>query len=71
MHEMAGFDRAKAREVFAVPEGWEPVAMIAIGYPGSPESLPESLRAKEISPRSRKPLGEFLFAGRFGTPLEI
>lgn len=69
MHEMAGFDREKAREAFAVPEGWEPVAMIAIGYPGSPDDLPGPLREREIAPRSRKPLMEIVFGGRFGATL--
>ncbi len=69
MHEMAGFDRVKAREAFAVPEGWEPVAMIAIGYPGSPDDLPEPLREREKGPRTRKPLAEIVFGGRFGAAL--
>ena len=33
--------------------------MIAIGYPGDPESLPEDLREKELAPRQRKPIREF------------
>ncbi len=69
MHEMAGFDRAKAREAFSLPEGVEPVAMIAIGYPGDPDALPEPLRERELAPRSRKTLEEIVFAGRFGTPM--
>src|SRR5712691_2956422 len=32
VHQMAGFDTEKAREVFGVPEGYEPVAVIAIGH---------------------------------------
>lgn len=68
-HQMGGFDRAKAREVFALPEGWEPVVMIAIGEVGSPENLPDSLRAGETAPRTRKPLAEIAFGGRFGVAL--
>src|SRR5437868_11361252 len=44
VHQMAGFDAQKARQVFAIPEDWEPVAAIAIGYPGDPHGLPEKLR---------------------------
>ena len=32
-HQMAGFDAAKARETYGIPEGHEPVAAIAVGYP--------------------------------------
>jgi hypothetical protein len=44
------------------------VTMLAIGYPGHPESLPEDLRAKDLSPRQRKPVREFVFSGKFGQP---
>jgi nitroreductase len=33
-HPMAGFNVEAARERFAVPAGWEPVSVIALGYPG-------------------------------------
>ncbi len=65
-HQMAGFDVEKARELFNVPQGHEPCAMIAVGYLGDPESLPEELRAREGAARSRKPLREFVFTGRWG-----
>jgi hypothetical protein len=40
--------------------------MMAIGYPGDPASLPEDLRQKELAPRQRKPIGDFVFSGKFG-----
>ena len=66
VHQMAGFDANKAREVFAIPDGWEPVAVMAIGYPGDPETLPEKLRERELAPRSRKALSEFVMSGAWG-----
>jgi len=66
VHQMGGFDVARAREQFSIPEGYEPVAAIAVGYPGDPESLPEKLRARASAPRTRRGLGEFVFAGRWG-----
>jgi hypothetical protein len=39
---------------------------MAIGYPGNPESLPEKLRDRELAPRARKPLGEFVMTGSWG-----
>ncbi len=66
VHMMGGFSPDKAREIFAIPPGNEPVAMIALGYPGDPDSLPEDLRQKELAPRQRKPIHEFLFTGSWG-----
>jgi nitroreductase len=66
VHQMAGFDAAKARQAFAIPADWEPVAAIAIGYPGNPESLPDKLRERELAPRARKPLSEFVMTGSWG-----
>jgi nitroreductase len=66
VHQMAGFDPAKAREVFAIPSGWEAIAALAIGYPGDPNSLPQPLKDRELAPRTRKPLSEFVMAGHWG-----
>ena len=66
VHQMAGFDAEKARQTFAIPPDWEPVAAMAIGYPGNPESLPQKLRDRELAPRTRKPLGEFVMTGGWG-----
>ena len=66
VHQMAGFDAEKARQAFAIPSGWEPIAAMAIGYPGDTSSLPDSLREKELAPRTRKPLSEFVMSGRWG-----
>jgi len=68
-HQMAGFDVEKARVDLRIPAGYEPVAMIAIGYPGNPDSLPERLRERELRPRSRRPIGEWTFLGQWGTPI--
>jgi nitroreductase len=70
-HQMAGFNVEAARERFAVPEGWEPVSAIALGYPGDPNSLTEKLRQREIAQRQRKPLETFVFSGSWGHPAAI
>jgi nitroreductase len=63
---MAGFDANKAREVFAIPADWDAVAAMAIGYPGDPQTLPDKLRERELAPRTRKPLSEFVMTGTWG-----
>jgi nitroreductase len=66
IHQMAGIHPDKAREIFGIPEGFEAVAGIALGYPGDPASLPDGLREKEVAPRERKPLHSFVFTGKWG-----
>jgi nitroreductase len=66
VHQMAGFDPHKAIEDFAIPSGWEPIAAFAIGYAGDPQTLPEVLRERELAPRTRKPLHEFVMSGQWG-----
>jgi nitroreductase len=62
-HQMAGFDKAKARENLNIPEGYDPIAVIALGYPGDHATLPDTLREREIAERTRKPQNEFVFEG--------
>ena len=66
VRQMAGFDVDKARELYKISAEYEPVTAIALGYPGEPDILPESLRERELSPRSRKPISSFVFTGEFG-----
>uniref|UniRef100_UPI000BBC11F0 nitroreductase family protein n=1 Tax=Calothrix sp. NIES-2100 TaxID=1954172 RepID=UPI000BBC11F0 len=63
IHQMAGFDVAKAKEVYNISEGYEPVAAIALGYLGDPQTLPENWRQRELAPRQRKSLETFVFSG--------
>ncbi|MBI3650947.1 MAG: nitroreductase family protein [Acidobacteria bacterium] len=67
-HQMAGYDAEKARREFAIPEGYTPMAMIAVGYPRHDDlrDLDEKTRARELAERSRKPVSEIAFAGKWG-----
>ncbi|HJQ71339.1 MAG TPA: nitroreductase family protein [Blastocatellia bacterium] len=69
-HQMAGFDLERSRTEFAIPEGFTPIAMIAIGYPyhGDLGRLPEKTREKELAPRARKTVEEIAFAGSWNKP---
>lgn len=66
VHQMAGFDVQKARETSLIPTGFDPVAMIALGYPGNPAVLPDHLREREMKPRERQPIGDFVFSIKWG-----
>jgi nitroreductase len=64
-HGMAGFDPAKARELYAIPESHEAVAALGVGYLGDEQGAPEELR-KRNQRKPRRTLGQFVFAGRWG-----
>ena len=68
VHQMAGFAAEKVRQTYGVPEGFEPVTAIAVGYPAAADVLPEAFRARELGPRTRKPISSFVFDGRWGEP---
>lgn len=58
VHQMAGFDVEKARTTLQIPDGFEPVAAVAFGYPGQ-----EERRSKP-----RRPQSDTVFETRFGNP---
>ncbi|WP_222841315.1 nitroreductase family protein [Hymenobacter sp. BT188] len=62
VHAMGGFDMDRTREHFELSENLEPVTFLALGYAGPAEQLDEPLRSREVAPRQRKPLDEFVFA---------
>ena len=65
-HQMGGYDVAKAREAFGIPEDYTPQAMIAVGYQAAPDVLDEETKKKELRPRSRKPLETHFFESAWG-----
>lgn len=70
-HQMGGFNVEAARAKFHVPEGWDPVTVVALGYLAGAESLPEALRGRELEERRRKPLEKFVFSGTWGNPAPL
>jgi nitroreductase len=71
VHAMAGVDLGKLRETYDIPEEFEPVAAIAVGYAGDPSVLPEELREGESAARIRKPMTDFVFGGTWEHPAAL
>jgi nitroreductase len=46
-HIMGGFDVEKVKKSFLLDDSLEPIVIIAVGYPGNIDLLPENLRIKE------------------------
>lgn len=61
VHQMGGFDNVKTVEFLHLDtENFEPVTIIAVGFPGDEEHLTEELKQKELRSRKRKEIGEFV-----------
>lgn len=62
IHQMGGFDKEKATAYLNLDtEKYEPVTVIAVGFPGDANQLPENLKKNEMKPRTRKEQSEFVF----------
>ena len=70
-HLMAGFDADIIMQSFRVPDGYEPITACALGYPGKLEDLAEDLQVRELMPRRRKALEDFVFGGTWGASLDL
>ena len=66
VHQMIGILPDKAREVYQIPEHFEAWTALAIGYKADPATLPDALKERDLAPRQRKPLGKFVFTGKWG-----
>jgi nitroreductase len=71
LHPMAGFFRERAVEQLAIPSDCEPVAAFALGYPDDPSALPEKLAQRAQAARTRKPLDQFVYRGRWAEPAPL
>ena len=69
VRQFAGFDVATARRRFQIPEGHDPVAVIALGYPlESPSARIGELQGDGAA-RLLRSIESIAFAGRWGQPL--
>jgi nitroreductase len=69
IHAMAGYDEKKLLSGFAIPQPFRVAAVVAAGWRGRVEDLPEDVRAKDLKPRTRKAAAEFSFRDTFGGKL--
>jgi nitroreductase len=71
VHQMIGILPDQARDLFEIPQDSEAFVGIAIGYAGDPNSLPEALKERDRAVRQRKPLDQFIFSGKWGSPSSL
>lgn len=70
VHQMIGILPDRARDLYAIPDGCEALTGLAIGHHGERPEAPDALRERDARPRTRRPLPEFVFSGRYGRPAD-
>ena len=65
-HQMGGVLPDKAKALYNIPEGFELLTGIALGYMGDLDRIDESFHKDEKAPRKRKPLDEIVFGATWG-----
>lgn len=71
LHQMAGILPDQARELFHIPDHYTVMTMIALGYLGDPETLPENLQNSETKERSRLSIDEVVFREQWDNPARL
>jgi nitroreductase len=66
-HPMAGFNADGAAEVFGIPDGVRPIAVVAVGTLGDYDNAPQEIVERDAKGRQRIPLSEVTFAVSWGT----
>lgn len=66
VHQMGGVNLTKVRLAYQIPEGFDPVTAVALGYLGDAATADEELVKRDAQPRVRRPLSETVFAGKWG-----
>jgi nitroreductase len=65
VHQMGGFHADVLKENLNIPDQYESVVIMAIGYPGDVQVLPEHLKVRELAPRERYLREEFVMNKTF------
>ncbi len=68
-HQMGGFNGEKTRTDFNIPEQYEMMAMLSVGYPADIDTLEGEAKERELAPRQRRPLEALFFNGEWNQPI--
>ncbi len=66
VHQMIGILPDVARDLYHIPEHSEAWTGMAIGYMANEDELPPGMKERDLTPRQRKPLSQFVFSGTWG-----
>lgn len=65
VHQMGGFSAERLMRLFPIPDEYEAVSVIAVGYRDTADKLPDELRHKETASRQRHPLERLVFENQW------
>lgn len=71
MHQMGGFSRTKAEANFNIPEGYEPITAVVLGYQGNISRLNTDHQKSEEAKRERKDWSSLFFEDTWEKPLTL
>jgi len=71
VHQMIGILPDKARELYRIPEGIQPVTGLAIGYAADPHTMSVKYQERDLASRGRKTVSQFVFGGEWGSASQI
>lgn len=63
VHQVGGFDIDKTRSELMIPDNYDPVVMLAVGY--------DAEDSDRINSKPRKNIHEFVFEKKFGNPVKL
>ncbi len=66
VHQMAGIFPDIVKSLYKIPDNYQALTALAIGYTGDSQSLPDDLRERELAKRTRHALSDFVFSGQWG-----
>jgi nitroreductase len=69
IHQAAGFDHAIVHEAVDAPADVDAAVVFALGYKGDSNALPDAAKDRDLAFKTRKPLGEYVFADKYGKPI--
>jgi hypothetical protein len=71
VHQMIGIFPEMARDLYRIPAHCEAWTAMAIGYKADVSTVKDELRVRDLTPRTRKSLNQFVFEGQWGTPAPL
>jgi nitroreductase len=68
VHQMIGILPDIARELYQIPTHFEAYTAMAIGYKAHTNELLDGFQERDLAPRQRKPISQFVFGSTWGQP---
>lgn len=69
-HPVAGFKESEVKATLEVPADHRVVLLVALGWPGDPQTLDERARQRDLRPRERRQVDDFTSWGQWGQKLQ-